>query len=652
MMMKIKYPLMALTMAAVCAGNIHAQEIVKIGNTSVSTSDFKAMYEKNNKSNGKTLTPEEYLQLFVNFKLKVIEAENLKMDEEPAFVNELSGYREQLIKPYLINDDINKSFIEESYANMQYDIRASHILIEVPKYATGKDTVAAWNKIMEIRKMALEGEDFNDLAYKYSEDPSAREREYQGFKYPANRGDLGYFTAFNMIYPFEHAAYNMKVGEISMPVRTIYGYHLIYLTDKQPAMGKCVVSHILLRVPENKTHDDTLAVMKLADNIYDSIMNGMSFADAAKKYSEDKTSASAGGRLIPFTCNQLEANFIKEVTLLHDSGQISKPFFTIYGCHIIQLQHKSGIGSLEEEMPEIEKKLKQGDREDVEIHAVINKLKEKYNFTENILMLDEIIPYISANFTKLDSLTIAKPKTMFTYSDKMKNQQEFVSFLSSKVKKNTTNSATTIRSLYDEFVNSTMLEEESFAIEKNNQEYRLLIQEYHDGILLFNINEEYVWNKATADTIALMNFYNQHKDKYMWKDRVKATLFKVYDKTILDKAVEMAEKGMDDKELVMELNKGASALKMKMERDDFEKDENKIIEMFEKKIGLTKVVSVDGVDYFARIYQIMPATNKTFDECKGLVISDYQNHIDEQWMNDLKDKYKVVVNKKELKKIR
>ena len=649
--MKIKHLLLSAILLSITA-SVSAQTIVTIAGEEIPTDDFMAMYKKNTINDKDKITVDEYMQLFINFKLKVKEAEELGFDKSPSFVDELNGYRDQLAKPYLVDSAANERLVEEAYENSKYDIRASHILVNLDKNAFGKDTVAAWNKIMELRNRVLKGEDFNELAFKYSDDPSARDREYQGRRYPANKGDLGYFTAFNMIYPFEHVAFQTKVGEVSMPVRTNYGYHIIYVTDRQPAMGKCTVSHILLRVPEAHTHKDSVQVMSYATSIYDSIMNGMTFEEAAKKYSEDKTSSDDGGRLIPFTCNQIEANFIEAITKLNNPGDVSKPFFSIYGCHIVKLTSKEGFGPYDAEIDKIRHKVAQSDRMALEVKSLCDKLRTKYHFTENVDNLENFIPTILDNFDSLDSLKVINDKVLFSCDGKSFRQSDFVKYIDKVKDKNTENSSASIRTLYSNYVNDCLLNIEKDGLAKQYPEYRLLLQEYHDGILLFDINEEKIWNKSTTDTVGLKNYYNNNRSRYFWKDRAKATQFKIIDPTAENQVRKLVKKKTEDREIVKIVNEKSKSFRIMMDTGTYEFGSNAVIDAVPHKKGLSKLVNVDGNNYLVRIYEILPAGLKSFDECKGIVISDYQDYLEKEWIKELRNKYQVEINQSELNKLR
>jgi len=284
--------------------------LLSIGDEKITVGEFNNVYDKSN-SQGDVIdkkTMEEYLDLYINFKLKVKEALDLRMDTNSAFISELDGYREQLAKPYFVDESINEDLFAEAWDRKQKDVRASHILIKIDENASPEDTLIAYNKIMEIRNRIMNGENFGDLAVEMSEDPSARDREATGRRpfMRGNKGDLGYFSVFDMVYPFESGAYSSKIGEVTLPIRTQFGYHLIKLTDKKNAMGQAQVAHIYFIIPPEATSADSLRVEKKANKVYQEILDGKAYNDAVAEYSEDKGSAKQGGILpwfgVPIPC--------------------------------------------------------------------------------------------------------------------------------------------------------------------------------------------------------------------------------------------------------------------------------------------------------------------------------------------------------------
>ncbi|MDR2084073.1 MAG: peptidylprolyl isomerase [Bacteroidales bacterium] len=635
------------------AGN--AQVIVKIGNDEILTEDFIALYQKNNDPDLtiEQLTKEEYLDLYINFKLKVKEAEALGMNQERSFIREFNGYRDQLVKPFLVDSSAYENLIKESYEHMKYDLRASHILINLPEMEVSSDTIYAWNKAISIRDKFLKGEDFGDLAYKYSDDPSARERDWDGRKIPANRGDLGYFSAFDMVYPFENVAYETKIGEVSMPVRSKFGYHIVYVTDRIPSLGECSVSHLLLRVPADATKSDSAKIMERAQALYDRMMKGENFTTLVKEYSEDKSTSDIGGQLRIFTSSKLEPTFIKYVSTLQNPGDISVPFFTPYGCHIVKLDKRGKLGTLEEETPIIKKRITGSDRLKIQNDLLYIHLRNEYNYKLNGDNYNEILPLIEEHFKNLSVIKLDENKELFTYSDRSASQNDFITYMFvNEMEMPTGYSKANILKYLDNFVNTKLFEIEAEKIANENSEFKLLLQEYYDGILLFNINDEFIWKKAMNDSLGLANYYEKNKDNYYWKERTNATLYTISDPSTAKKIRKSIIKGYDDKEIAKMYATDNNPRPINVEKRLYEQGENTVIDTVDKKVGISKVINNNGKTYLVKINEVIPPKNKTLSECRGSVISDYQTYLEDEWLKELKEKYPVVINYTELEKIK
>lgn len=637
-------------LSIVFVNSLNSQTILRIDDESVSVQDFKAMYDKN--MSLEKISVSDYMDLFVNFKLKVKEAETLGLDKDPSFIKEFDGYRSQLAAPYLVDETITENLIKEAYEHMKYDVRASHILIMVDADAKPADTLKAWNKIMDLRQRALDGESFGELAYEYSDDPSAREREVYGMKYPPNYGDLGYFTSFIMIYNFEKAAYNTPVGEISMPVRTNFGYHIIYVTDKVPAMGNCIASHIIFRVSE-KTAADSAKALEKAQKAYDRIMAGEDFAEVAKEVTEDPSTKETGGRLKSFFPFQMEPNFIKNLSKLEEGG-VTKPFFSPFGVHVAKLHSKAGIKSFEEEKPEIIKKINQSDRVAIENKILVNKLKEEYNFKEYEENYYDFIEDIVENYHSLKSVDASDEKVLFTYDNQQKTQLDFIKYLVG-LKINPREKATSlaIYKYYNNYVDEVLKQNQFESLEEKYPEFRLLVQEYHDGILLYNVNEQEVWDKAAEDTIGLKNYYKNNIYKYRWPSRVDYTKIEITDPSYTKRTHKMLRnKRKNFEDIINDINSKSKDSKiLKVSRDTVFLDNDPLIKLAGEDLGLSKVIKYNDKNYILKVHKIIQPTDKKFEECKGLVLSDYQNYLDEKWVKELKNKYNIIINREELNKL-
>ncbi|HOH83622.1 MAG TPA: peptidylprolyl isomerase, partial [Bacteroidales bacterium] len=349
-----------LVLSVFFCGMVNAQVndevLLTVAGEKITKTEFLNVYKKNNIKGDlmdkKSL--DEYLNLYINFKLKVKESEELKLDTFTSFKNELAGYRKQLAQPYLTDKQVDDDLLKEAYDRLQWDIRASHILIKVNKDATPEDTLAAYKKVLKIRERLLKGEDFATVAKETSDDPSARDREEPDSKsiFKGNGGDLGYFSVLDMIYPFENGAYNTKVGQVSLPVRTDYGYHLIKVVNRKPAMGRAVVAHIFIEVPKDAKPENLATYKSKIDEAYAKLKGGETFENVVKEYSDDKGSAAKGGVLQGFGVNRMVPEFIEAVAKLN-LNEYSEPVQTVYGWHIIKLIERTPVKSFDEEKTQL-----------------------------------------------------------------------------------------------------------------------------------------------------------------------------------------------------------------------------------------------------------------------------------------------------------
>ena len=369
--------------------------VVTIGDLQISKAEFEANYKKNNANTQEAKdkkTPGEYLDLFVNFKLKVIEAQKLGYDTMKSFVDELKGYREELARPYLTNITYKEEVVKTEYHRTQFERKTSHILIKAGKDATPADTLAAWNKISDIRKQIIEGADFNEMAAKYSEDPSAVQ----------NKGSLPYFSAFQMVYPYENMAFITPVGQISQIVRTSYGYHIIKVEDEREASGEIQVAHIMFMFPKQAS-EETIAKLKVrADSVWNLVTSGSDFAESAKKYSQDKSSSQDGGKMNWFTSSNFGVKEFSDAAFeLKKDGDISPVIHTPYGWHIIKRLELKKNQPLEVVRPELEERIKQNDEmSEYSDNIFEQKLKKEYNLDSQ----------------NVDSVIVIEDNTAFTHS--------------------------------------------------------------------------------------------------------------------------------------------------------------------------------------------------------------------------------------------
>jgi peptidyl-prolyl cis-trans isomerase SurA len=732
--------------------------IETIGGTPVFVSEFSYVYNKNNATNPDAYTKEninEYLNLYTNFKLKVKEAEAMGLDTSASFKKELEGYRKQLAQPYLTEKSLTDQLTKEAYERMKEEINASHILITVSPDAEPKDTLAAYNKLMDIRKRALNGENFEKLAVEYSQDPSAKQ----------NKGNLGYFTAMQMVYPFESAAYNTKKGEISMPVRTRFGYHLIKVNDRRKSMGQVKVAHIMVRATTGLSASDSIAAKQKIDEIYSKLKAGEDWSTLAAQFSDDASSKNKNGELPWFSAGRMIPTFEEAAFALQKPGDFSSPIQTPYGWHIIKLLEKKELETFQQMEANIKSKVSK-DRSEINKAALIRRLKKENNFIEYPKGLDAALAMADSSLLQGSFKKTADAKNnqpLFEINKKKYTVNDFFSYIKDKqkVRRNATPTQY-MRVLYNDYVNDQLIAYEEAHLGEKYPDYRMLVKEYRDGILLFQLMDEKVWSKAIEDTAGLKNFFNKNRDKYKWDYRAHATIFNLADKTSIDKLKSELKKGLypvndfkferikfnegksdlsddakkaidnvlpqlgRDKSQMIEISAGSDykeatgknmdiskkravavknylinkgldstaiiikdlgkAAKRPVDKDRandrfasialyskslktleknfnekapltlqvtegiFQKGENDILKQIEWKVD-SFMVDKDNRTYFIIISKIDAPRQKTFEEARGLAISDYQQFLEEQWLAELKKKYPVVINQAEVQKL-
>lgn len=653
--------LISITAVTLAAQKTADPVLLKIDNQDITVSEFMSVYQKNNVE-GEVLdrkSLEEYLDLYINFKLKVKEAEELGLDTVSSFINELKGYRDQLAKPYFVDDKLNEKLLHEAYARKKTDIRASHILISIDQYAPPADTLEAYNKIMEIRKRIVENkEDFGEVAMEVSDDPSARDMPARGFQ-PArkgNKGDIGYFSVFDMVYPFEDVAYKLNVGEVSMPVRTQFGYHLIKLQDKKPALGKVQVAHLFLQLPQEADDEKINSLKMKADSLYDALKNGAVWDSLVRKFSDDKSSAVNGGVLPWFGSNRMVPQFIDGIRSIEDSGQISKPVLTSYGWHIIKLIDVKPIGSFEDEKENLKQSLTKDIRANLSKEAIINRIKEEAHFTRNDKAVEDFYQVIDSSiYSRKWTIEQAEGlnKTIARLGKEEYNQQDFAQFLAKNQSINPKETVPQfIDRIFNKFTEEKVIQYEDARLEEKYPEFRALVKEYRDGILLFELTDQKVWSKAIKDTTGLKEFYEKNRDNYIWGDRADAILFISSTREGIEKAHNMATERLSVDQI----------------KEAFEADENNTITILEKKFPKNEEFIIDNIEWkkgispivqeneerfgFAVIKDLVPPEHKTLSEARGIITADYQNYLEEEWLKQLRNKYTVIVNQDVLSTIK
>lgn len=614
-----------------------------IDNNAFKTDEFKRIYLKNldlvKDDSQKDLN--QYLDLFIGYKLKVSKAYKLGLQNSSKYQNELSSYRNQLSKTYLNDSKVTNQLIEEAYNRGLKEVKASHILISFDENIKGADTLAFYNKALEFKKRIEKGESFETVAVANSQDPSVAD----------NKGNLGYFSAFRMVYPFECAAYKTKIGQISNPVRTRFGYHLIKVTDVRDNKGEVTVAHIMILNPADATPEAKLKAKQTIDDIYKKIQQGENFDALATQFSEDKSSAPKGGLLQRFGTGQLSSEAFENTAFsLVNKGDISKPFESGFGWHIVKLIEKHPIKSFEESKTDLESKIKRDERSIIITNTLATKLKAKYKVETNKLQYQNLEKTVTdavysqtwelpkeTNQLKGDILTIDKNKKIETNS--------FANYIYSQQKNKLTTKPVKklVAELFESWKGEQLIAFYNDNLENEFSEFKNVMNEYRDGLLLFDLMEKEIWDKSKTDTIGLKKYYDANKSKYNWKERYDADILSSTDAKVIEAAQKMLQKGKTIDEIKAKFNKD-NKVSIMVKSGLFEKNYDILDKMPVIINGAKNTYKDANYSFVVNVKKIKPAETKDFDDCKSRVINDYQQYLETTWVDDLKKEFSVKVN--------
>jgi peptidyl-prolyl cis-trans isomerase SurA len=620
---------------------LNAQEVLfTVGNQSITTEEFKAVYEKN-KGVGAALdpkTPEQYLELYVNFKLKIAEAYAQQRDTATGFKNEFGGYRAQLAKPYLSDQGAEEELIKQAFSRMQEEVRAAHIMIALEANALPSDTLKAYKQLVELRKSILSGKTkFENAARETSADTWSAK----------NGGDLGFFTVFNMVYPFESAAYELEVGELSMPVRSQYGYHLVKLLERRSASGIVRVRHIFFASNGKSSLQEQQRAERSANEIYSRLEGGEDFISLLE-FSEDRKTKDAMGELPEFGINNMMPAFEAAAFALEAPGDYSTPVETSIGWHVIQLIEKKPLPTFDELKSELKKKVNRDVRSRVGATRFMKRLKSEYDFAIDERWLGRTMNLVDKNAFGTGAWeipTLSRDRVVATFANEKIYQSEVLEFWS----KNQNQSSEAVRVeflrvLFNAYSNDRLIAYEDGQLEKKHADFRNLVREYKEGILLFDLTQEAVWNKAAQDSAGIAAHYELIKEDYRWEDRVRATYWVSTDEKLARKIAKWTSKNKVEK--VQELLENEDALSVAIQNGTYEQDDNSVIQaVWQEESGVFGPVELDNDSFVVvQIDEFIPSAPKALNEIKGLVIASYQDALEKEWVNALKSKFEVNVN--------
>lgn len=640
--MKFRYFSVLLILLLVLKSNAQSQEdavLFSVDQDPVYVSEFIRVYNKNLDlvQDESQKDVDEYLTLFINYKLKLKEAKALGLDEKDSYKRELDTYKKQLAKSYISDNKVTDALVKEAYERVSNDVNVNHILVRVDEGASPQDTLAAYNHIRKLRERTL-NEGFETV----------RKQVHNGKTIYGE--ELGYFTGFKMVYKFENAAYNTPIGEISEPFRTRFGYHIIKVFDKRLSRGERTVAHIMIGL--NST--DTLhgSPETRINEIYKKITQGEDFEALAKQFSEDKSSSPKGGLLKPFSGGQLSAPEFEEIAFgLENIGDVSQPFKTKFGWHIVKLHEKTPVAPFEVMKPELEVRVKRDDRSKLIDEALYSKLKKHYGISDEQPALPYFVSILNDDYFKRswsipDDFQANKPlvkigNKQFLYKDfgeyLNKSQRSFQRKepLNELVSRN-----------YETFLNVNLAQYKEDNLELENEDFAHIVGEYRDGLLLFDLMESKIWD-TTNDSLEVQNFYNNRKANYNVPERIDAVVASSPKQKTLKKVAKLLQQGMPTDQIKGLVNSNDN-IEVVFTSGLMDANHQALPKSYQFKEGLSKIYKHNSGYVLIQTKTILPSGIKAFEDAKGAVISDYQKHKETQWIDELRHKYKVTVNQKVL----
>ncbi|AOR27560.1 peptidylprolyl isomerase [Formosa sp. Hel1_33_131] len=613
--------------------------LLTISGESVSANEFVRVYNKNLNlvQDDSQKEVNSYLELFVNYKLKLTEAKALRYDKDPVYLNEFKSYKDQLTQSYLTDKNVTDDLIREAYDRTENEVKAQHILILLDEVET--DTLATYSKIQAYRERFV-NEDFESLKKELHNGKSIFVE------------DLGYFSAFKMVYNFESAAYATEVGGVSQPFRTRFGFHVVKVLEKRKSRGQVTVAHIMIA---NTQKDSTLVPEERIQELHRLVLQGDDFADLAKQFSDDKSSSMRGGELSPFKSGQINSEIFETTAFeLSPSNMISEPIQTQFGWHILKYINKKPVQSFEELQLELNSKIGKDSRSQLVKAKMLEQLLAEYqienpnsklaNFESNLFFnASQNVWELSKNFDNNQSFLIIKNQT-FTH-------QNFLDYLNKNQKliKKEWSKAVVVKKQYASFLEQSVFKYKEDNLENENKEFAHILDEYREGLLLFELMQDKIWEGAKNDSIGLQEFYNANKQNYVWPDRIEGSVARSSDEKHIKKVRKYWKKNQSNEMIDEALNKEQQ--NVIFSNGEFELGHPTLPKTLEFKTGLSKVIEENSNFYVVNVTALKPTTQKTFEEAQGQLIADYQIALESEWIQELRTKFKVDINEDVLAKV-
>lgn len=648
--------LLCLT-AGAFINSVSAQTLFTFGSHPVSKDEFVRVYQKNSinkKTDFSAPAVREYLDLYSLFKMKVQEAELQKLDTVSTVALELNNYHRQLARNYMTDRQVTDRLVKEAYERGKNELRVQHILIAVPAGASPADTLILYRRADSVYKAVTKGKaDFGATATAITDDKGNR----------PSGGDIGYMTVLQTIYPFENAAYTTPVGQIHTPFRTNFGYHIIKVNDKRAAKGQVQVAQILIATPKAYGPEGIELARKKMTEVQAELKKGASFEAMVKKYSEDKFSNTNNGVLEPFGSGRYEPAFEDAAFGLKNPGDVSKPIETEYGIHLLKLISKTPALPFDSVKEALQRKIENDSRAAVARDEYLQSVKKNAGFKaypEALLPIEKRIQALPDTGAKAGVYSLDDFKGMnaplFKMGNKTYTQQDYLEFLTLLTRGRVMGPrGTVVNDVYRMFEDRTINDYQEERLAEENPEFRNLMEEYTNGILLFELMDRSVWTKAGKDSVGLKAFYEKYKDHYKWAPGFEGLVYHFKDKAALDLGLPLLKAGkLKDEDFMKKINTDTNPDAVTVTKGHFEFSKftdvpqagiskSKLSEPVKMEDGAWVVVKADEV--------FNNPTTKTLDEARGYVVAEYQDFLEKEWNKRLREKYPVKVDEKVLSTI-
>lgn len=627
-----------------------AQTLFSFGNTNVTKQEFLRNYQKNsiNKKPDMSETAlREYINLYSLFRMKVKEAETMKIDTMSSIMRELDNYKKQLAKNYLTDEEVNNRLYREAYDRMKEDRHVAHILLMAPPNLNAQDSLAAYKKLDSLYKLiTTKKADFAVLAKEFSEDKGTKDRG----------GDIGFMTSLQTLYPFENAVYSTEVGKVSKPFRTALGFHIVKVIEKRPTRGEVQVAQIMLATPKSRGKEGIDAAMKKIDTIKAALKSGTSYEKLVEKYSEDNYTNKQGGVMPKFGVGKVWPEYEAAAFALKNPGDISEPVQTEYGFHILKLIKKIPMQPYDSMVASIKKLVENDARAQTAKDIYYAKIKSQNGFKDFPANYDELVARIAkipdtgaqANtFSATDFDKMNKP--LFTLANVNYMQSDMMLYAENLTRGRIMGPRQSVaKDIYNMYLNNVITNFQENKLLEENEDFRNLMMEYHDGIMLFELMDQQVWGKASKDSVGLRSFYEANKTKYMWEPGFVGSVYRFKDEASMKKGLSIInKKSSKDEDVSKAVNneENPDAVTIQQGRYEFSRFKDVPKEVILKGKPYTAVKNADGSYTVVKPTSVSEGpSQKSLEDAKGYVVAEYQDFLEKKWNEKLRNKYPVKVD--------